>query len=160
VTLYSPLTLSGTIEQHRKLWCMYTHSVAGAPGEPPVTVYVGACLLRDVFTAPDARRNSEWLKTVQPDSTVLMLSVMATGDMSEMLNKKAVMVRDMSPICNRIGRDVTTMARMLTCSNGKTYRSQQDAADELGINQSQLSKHLRGVAGYKSVKGYTFRYGE
>lgn len=46
--------------------------------------------------------------------------------------------------------------------NGRFYKSSIDVAKIFGVAQSALSNHLRGVTGYKSVKGFHFRryYGE
>ena len=46
--------------------------------------------------------------------------------------------------------------------NGRFYKSSVDVAKIFNIAQSALSNHLRGVTGYKSVKGLHFRryYGE
>lgn len=46
--------------------------------------------------------------------------------------------------------------------NGRFYKSSVDVAKIFGVAQSALSNHLRGVTGYKSVKGFHFRryYGE
>ena len=157
-TLLTPMTISGTLESHRKAWCMYEHHVPSRPGEPPMHIYTGACLLRDVFAAPDAKRNTEWIKLVNPELTPVMLVITAIGTISEMLNARAIATRDKPTHCNRYGRDLSTTNRVLKCSNGQTYHSQQHAADELGLNQSQLSKHLRRLPGHKSIKGYTFSY--
>lgn len=40
--------------------------------------------------------------------------------------------------------------------SGQVFKSQRDACAALGINAGQLSQHLQGHAGYKTVKGFTF----
>ena len=42
--------------------------------------------------------------------------------------------------------------------NGKFYRSAQDVVKIFGFSQPAVSNHLRGVTGYKHVKGLTFCY--
>jgi hypothetical protein len=42
--------------------------------------------------------------------------------------------------------------------NLQTYDNQLQCANALGISQSALSGHLNGQRGFKSVKGFTFRY--
>ena len=46
--------------------------------------------------------------------------------------------------------------------NGRFYKSSVDVAKIFGVAQSALSNHLRGVTGYRSVKGLHFKryYGE
>ena len=50
-------------------------------------------------------------------------------------------------------------ARGIHCiETGKSYKSQSDAAKDLNISQSALSKHLTRVPGHKTIKGYRFEY--
>jgi hypothetical protein len=53
-----------------------------------------------------------------------------------------------------IGYDLIDQRQPIICSNGVTYQSQLEASYALKINQSAISKHLRGKL--KHVKGYTF----
>jgi hypothetical protein len=48
--------------------------------------------------------------------------------------------------------------KILCDQNGQTYDNQLQCANALGISQSALSGHLNGQRGFKSVKGFTFRY--
>ena len=41
---------------------------------------------------------------------------------------------------------------------GQKFRNQAEAVQMMGINQSRLCQHLRGVPGYKTVKGLTFSF--
>jgi hypothetical protein len=154
----TPVTasLSGSLESLRKTWCVYEHRMQGSP--PPL-VYIGACLLRDLWTAPDARRNTAWVKLVTID-TPLLISVTHIGTISECLNARASAIATHRPVCNVTGRDISTTARLIRCSNGQTYRTQQEAAETLGISQSAISKVLRRVPHHVSVQGYTFSYDE
>lgn len=43
-------------------------------------------------------------------------------------------------------------------NNGKFYRSAQDIIKIFHVSQPALSNHLRGVTGYRHVKGLTFRF--
>lgn len=43
-------------------------------------------------------------------------------------------------------------------NNGKFYKSAQDVIKIFHISQPALSNHLRGVTGYRHVKGLTFRF--
>lgn len=42
--------------------------------------------------------------------------------------------------------------------NGRFYRTATDVVKIFGVSGSALSNHLRGVSGYKSVKGLHFKY--
>ena len=49
--------------------------------------------------------------------------------------------------------------RGVMCLNdGRTWESQTKCAEGEGISQSQLNKHLRGLVGYRTVKGKTYKY--
>lgn len=43
-------------------------------------------------------------------------------------------------------------------NNGKFYRTATDVVKIFGVTHSALSNHLRGVTGYKTVRGLTFKY--
>lgn len=47
-------------------------------------------------------------------------------------------------------------SRVKCNETGQVFRNQLEAAQIMGINQSQLSKHLRRAPGYKSIKNLTF----
>lgn len=42
--------------------------------------------------------------------------------------------------------------------NGRFYRSAQDIVKIFRVSQSSVSNHLRGVTGYRHVKGLTFKF--
>lgn len=51
-----------------------------------------------------------------------------------------------------------TNSTMIECvETGERYESVEKAAQAIGGAASAISPHLRGVAGFKTVKGYTFR---
>lgn len=54
-------------------------------------------------------------------------------------------------------RDGTmTLAKPVRCSNGKVYRSQREAARELGLRQSHISQVCNGTR--KSTGGFTWEF--
>lgn len=62
-----------------------------------------------------------------------------------------------TPPLNR-SQNLSHHMSVLCEQTGIIYRSAAEACDNLNLSQSQLSQHLAGKRGYKSVKGYTFRY--
>jgi hypothetical protein len=42
------------------------------------------------------------------------------------------------------------------CETGQIFRNQRECATMLGLNQAQLSQHLRRNPGYKTIKGMTY----
>lgn len=154
------VSIPGTLGQLRKAWCVYEHYMQTNPELPPERIYIGACLLRDVWAAPDARRNTEWLRIVN-DDTQLLTVLTGIGTITEALNHRAAAIMSGAmPRCNQVGRDISNSRVRIMCSNGQSYPTQAEAAAQLGVAQSSISKLLRGAPGFKSVNGYTFWYAE
>jgi hypothetical protein len=141
-----------------RLWCAYEHSAQFEPGKPPEVVFVGVTKLTDVYRLIEGQRNSEWLRIFGHGGAVLV-HIIGTGesrsDMMRMAMERAKSFPTL-PRCNMHGVNLKGTARRIICSNGKTYESQKEAADSLGISSSSISRHLRSEL--KSVGGYTFAY--
>lgn len=49
--------------------------------------------------------------------------------------------------------------RKIFCNENQTeYKSAHHACQVLGLHQGNLSNHLQGKTGFRTIKGYTFRY--
>lgn len=140
-------------------WCIYEHQAVMKQGEPPVTIMIGACRLVDVFHLRDGKTNSEWSKIFANGGHVLVRIVGTTLNRSDAFRVAAEMVRDSAPQprCNLLGYNMRTNRQPVIClSNGKRYETQRHAAHELGIHESAISRHLRGLA--NSAQGFKFAY--
>lgn len=135
-----------------KLWCAYEHHV------PPQIVYVNTCKLTDLFKLADARDNSEWFKMFANGGGIMIHLLLITDSRHRAVETAIARAKSLTPMprCNLHGWNMKTSARPILCSNGKTYSTQREAADELKLDQGNLSKHLRGEL--KTVGGYTFAY--
>lgn len=134
------------------LWCAYEHH------SPPHVVYVNACRLVDVFKMREARDNSEWLRMFANGGGIVLHFLCITDDRNEAMRVAIERCKSLPtmPRCNLHGYNMHKAPRKIICSNGATYKSQNEAAKLLNISQGNLSKHLRGEL--TSVSGYTFAY--
>lgn len=87
---------------------------------------------------PDTRSNSQFLK-----------------DMGFKVAEKKREGLKWYPIKSKVGR----LGVEIKCiDNGKIYKSLRDAGADLGLNHTNLSKHLRGDKAYNHVGGMKFQY--
>lgn len=143
----------------RSIWCVYEHQAVLTVGDPPVTVFIGASRLMEVFHMNDARRNSEWRKMFDKGGQVLVRIVGITHDRAEAFRVASEMIRnnDVRPRCNALGYNTSGARRPIVClENGKRYESQLAAAEDLGIYSSTISRQLRGLA--NTAQGFRFAY--
>lgn len=134
-------------------WCVYEHYY----GENDTLIYIGLCRLIDVFSAPDARNNSEWVKLVN-DTYALTLRIIATGTRANCFAYHGHhMTTRGRPVCN--ARGVHAGARnVIECiETGARFNTQEEASRGMGVSQSAISQHLQGKPNFARVKGYTFR---
>jgi hypothetical protein len=152
-------TIIDRTDQFNKQWCMYEHWMFDDTAQADVLLYVGLCRLSEVFHFHDARRNSEWMKRVQP-STTLTIRIAMTGTRKECTDQRGIYIHALPtrPICNMIGFDVVGTSPGIICNETNVrYASQVEACEALGLNQGRLSSHLAGKPGAVSLNGYTFR---
>lgn len=142
----------------KRPWCVYEHWLHD-PDAPDgrTLIFVSACKLTDVFTLIDGKANSEWNRLVT-DRSYLFIRIVFTGERVACQREAANHARRQSPYprCNLAGFNMHGANRPILCSNGVTYSGQTEAAQALGLNQGQISLHLRGQVA--TVKGYTFTY--
>lgn len=139
-------------------WCVYEHLMQMDDDGPPVVIYVNACKLLELYRLGQGKQNTEWVNITKHGRPII-IKVVATGTDRMVIQRHAMKhLRSMSPMpmCNLRGFSLAGRARTVYCSNGKTYNSQDQAAQELGISQSAISKHLRGDL--QQVRGLIFSY--
>jgi len=128
-------------------------------GGQPTPLWLGTVRTPDVYKLSGFADNDGWRRHVTPD-TMITIIILCTGDIWECRRYADTLLREMKlPICN--GYRIATAAHRATpirCNNGEVYRSQTDAANQLGLSQAHISRHLNG--GLKHVQGYTFEYCE
>lgn len=141
------------------LFCAYEHRATLTPGAPPEIIMVGACKLADAYRMIDGKTNSEWLRIFAQGGQV-MVRIIATGNNRVEITRWAMgHMRSLPtiPRCNLYGLSMRGSARPVRCENtGEVYKSQRDACEQLGIQNSTMSRHLSGQV--PKVNGMIFRY--
>lgn len=149
------------IEHLREAYCIYEHWIFDDLQQSDICIYVGMCRLHEVYTMPDAYRNSMWIQMAN-DGLTLTVKIIMTGTYEECANERARIVFGGTnrPVCNVQGTDMGGVSTAIICNETNIrYSSQIEAARALGCAQSQLSGHLARKTGFKRVKGFTFRRG-
>lgn len=140
-------------------WCVYNHSVTMQEGEPPTVIMIGSCRLAEVYRLIEGRTNSEWSHIFKDGGYVLVTIVATTNDKREAVRHASDLMRNMKPIplCNLQGYNLRGARRAIVClNNGKRYRTQTEAAQDLGVYSSSISRHLRGELSH--ANGLRFAY--
>jgi len=138
-------------------WCAYSQRTPGA------VVYVGVCQAPKLLQFPDARENKAWMTLCFHDP---LLITIAEGFFTNEEQARAVaadLIRTHNPVCNRshyarsAGRHVATFGPVICEQTQETFPSAAAAARAVGANASAMAQHLAGSAGYRTVRGMTFR---
>ena len=118
---------------------------------PDASLFVASCKLSEALSFGPPSRNSYWQQAYRAGMPVL-ITIHSTGSEQDCMIAASRVVAAKRPICNLRGH---TGGTAITCVNtGQVFRTQSEAAHTLGLNQSNISQHLRGRIPH--VKGYTF----
>lgn len=128
-------------------WCVYTlHDDQGNL----VFIYYGkvasAMSLRDLISNPAFDQNKQYTFTVQ---TIYPSQREAMSAQNAYIQTFGTPSLNKTVLWNR-----KTQVRCI--ETGQVWRNQLECAKSLGLNQSQLSQHLRRNPGFKSIKGMHF----
>lgn len=161
LTMHPSNALVVDVKRSTDMWCVFEHHAVMKEGEPPEVIFVGVSQLVHVYRLATARTNSHWIKIFQSGGQVLVQIVATTLDKAEAFRYAQERLRDMKPmpICNVLGRNLKNARRSILCvQNQRYYNSQLDAANDLGIYASAISRHMAGHS--PSAQGYTFVYAD
>lgn len=142
-------------------WCIFEHLAVMTEGEPPQVIFIGVCKLVEVYKMAPARTNSEWFRIFEKGGQVLVQIIGTTTDKTEAFRFAQERIRETMPrpICNVNGRNLKSQRASIQCvQNGRYYNSQLEAAHDLGIYASSISRQLSGQS--PSAQGFTFIYAE
>lgn len=140
-------------------WCVFEHHVVLNEGEPPTIILIGACRLTDVYRLVPGKTNSEWVNLFANGGQVLVQIIATTDDKQEAFKYAMQRVNslDPTPLCNLRGHSLRTVKRAIVCmQNKRRYDTQQEAASDLGIHASSISRHLNGLISH--AQGFTFAF--
>jgi hypothetical protein len=138
-----------------RIWCVYEHHDADNN-----LLYVGVCKLIEVFSYPDARQNSEWIKRFPVGEPMVIKITMTSAEFGPCNNARTRQVQSMRPVCNTFGYSYHGIKIKIICNETKEeFVSITQAALAHGVSASALSNHLNQKPGHRSVKGKTYRKG-
>lgn len=143
------ISLFGTTNENDQRYAVYNlHDAATLE-----IVYVGFCKLTDVLKTPDIRGipqfdpNKPHVIDVQSVYNTAAEATHAASKLAAQHNR---------PILNRL----STMQRHLPIEcveTGQRWPSAAECARQQGINPGNLANHLNNRAGFRSVRGLTYR---
>ena len=135
---------------HRQFVC-YSHTMNDQP------LYVGACLMSELTSAPDARRNSEWARIVTEASTIIVRVVSVHDNFPAAQAAALGHALITRAHCNIHGHNIGSKRDVIVCvETGEQFATAAEAARAHGISASNLSNHLSGKPGFRAVKGRTY----
>jgi len=141
---------------HPTLHCVYSIDVNEH------IVFVGCCRLDQVHELPDANRNTEFWKHVQPDQKVNLTILSVTTHKDIALNAQEAFIIVHQPHCNVNGKQIPANARKtraVRCmTDGRIFRNQAEACEIMGLKPAALSRHLNKKRSHRTVRGHKFEY--
>lgn len=125
-------------------WCVAEYST------PIGRLFVTATKLSQALLLIEPSKNPAWQQMVQ-DDTPITVRIIMVGTREQCYVEAN---RQEPAWCNLAAQG--SKRPLIQCSNGETYRTQQEAANALGLDQGAISAQLNGRL--RTVKGYTFTY--
>lgn len=117
-------------------------------------VFVGHCKLTQMFAFPDARRD---MGSNFPDAFIFRVTD-DCPDRSTAARAHGVRVRENGIIKELARQRLSVASSVIECvETGEKWPSVVEAARAHGLGAGNLSNHLRGSAGFNTVKGKTYR---
>lgn len=139
------------LDKCHTMWCVYE------VWQLETRLFIGADKFTDIGFLKGPRNNTYFNSVAKP-TDVLLMRIIRTGEKIAMVKLANELNFKHHPPCHTHGL-IQMQYTAIVCSNGETYPSQSAAAEALSLNQSAISKHMRGML--KHVGGYTFhrKYG-
>jgi len=154
----SPLPhITAAASETPRAWCVAEYFM-NMPDQLGASLMITAAKLSEVFMFIECNRNSEWRKLVKPDSRILTM-IYGIGEKHDCMREASRLIISRGPSmprCNLYGGNSMGTSRAIECSNGETYATQSEAAETLGLSQSHISRHLKGLC--RDVRGFKFSF--
>jgi len=143
----------------RSSFIVYRVSIEGMT-EP---LWIGVSPAASLFTMADARRNSEFVRIVQPEQTVKLDLISAHFAETDALNWQSVCIGQERPWANLNGQTIVTTRQRATGAVREidgdpdaTWPTAAALARSLGVTPQSVSEHLKGnmptVAGRRFMR--------
>lgn len=151
------MALVAQVNQFTKAtWCTVEYQVIFDLSAPPTVMMITACRLDKAFQMTTPAINSVWKQYVLPEHGVIVV-IHHTGTRAECLVEANKLSLSKRPICI-MGANQSISRPMIQCDDGRTWRTQVEAAEALGTTQSAVSMALRGLSA--TVAGHRLAYVE
>ncbi len=151
-------TIYSTLGQYKSLYCVYEHWIISPHG--PMPVYVGMCMLRNIWEFPDARRNTSWNEVITPKLEFQTRIVFTSESKAICERHHSTLVMQHDTYCNKHGMQMGNIRSIIVCNEtNAVYESAKACAEAEGISQTSLSFHLNGRPNWPKIKGKTYRRG-
>lgn len=136
------------VEGMNEIYCCYSHTIGDE------IMFIGVCRTHEIFFAPDARKNSEW-KKVFANQQILELKMHMIGSSLDCQRFRETWMRTFKrrPRCNLFGHMTERFSKIQCVETGEIFESQVAVCLAVGVATSQMSNHIRGVPGHRTIKG-------
>ena len=124
-----------------KQWCVYL-----IRRELDSPFHVGYCMLRDVIKMPDM-----WMD--KPDA-MCVLHLLGTFETKP--EALSLYVKKCIELGFKYHMHLARRGCIKNDTNGTVYKTAQDCCKAENINPGALSRHLRRLAGHKTIRGMTY----
>lgn len=133
-------------------WCVYL-----LKDNNDAIQFIGISKLDRIYTIADAKNNPGF-KQYFPDNKYIFIQMIDIApNKVKALQKHSERMRQLPniPMMMKYARYNKTLP-IYCIETGETFKSLDEVARAHGVGAGNLSKHLRGVAGHRSIKGRTY----
>ncbi len=146
------ININGFIDKNKssKLWVVYIlyHPHTAVP------FFVGHCKLNQLFSFPDAYKD---IGLSCPDLFMFRVTDVVEN-LGDALKAHSVRVRETGTLVDLARQRLANATAVIEClDTGEKWPTLAEAARAHGLGAGNLSKHLRGAAGFNTVKGRRYR---
>lgn len=117
-------------------------------------IYIGMEKMTQLFTMGDAKSYGKYAEVIGMDKPFFFQLVSMQPDKASAINEHNRLIRQHG-MPDMIKQRIMTQG-VLCVDTGERFRTAKEAAEAHGVAQGNLSKHLRGVPGYRSIRGKTY----
>jgi len=120
-------------------------------------IFIGIEKVTKIFSMTDFFANHYLKDIIDDDENIAVQVTDLVFSKGEALKQQVIRLREQGyPEANKYSQ--LSARGLIECiEDGKQYRTMNEVCAAYGVHQSALSKHLRNMTGYLSVKGYHFK---
>lgn len=144
------LVIHESIRKWNEKWAVYIVIQNNA------VIYIGKTPLLDIMKLLDAHNNSEFAKMMEKDDDIFMRLEAILNSETIAYRVREKLVQQYQPVCNLRGHSIREHQRVKCVETGEEFENAAAACKKYRLSQPNMSNHLRGIPGHKTLKGYTF----